>query len=196
MRITARQVGRGIAAAAVGIGLIVASSGTAQANESDILAYSTINWDGSGDLDDDFGDHNAEVGTLCSGCANSQGTSTVGVWQAMLHSSGLLFRSGVDGYFGAATEAATKNFQRLYGLEADGKVGPATWDKIDDQLKWNAGKTEITWEGHNGVVYLERGNSSHFNPGGNGRYRFQGMYSKTEGTYWRWNNSLISHVGF
>jgi peptidoglycan hydrolase-like protein with peptidoglycan-binding domain len=38
---------------------------------------------------------------------------------------------GVDGIFGARTEAAVKRFQRDYGLIQDGIVGPQTWDKID-----------------------------------------------------------------
>jgi peptidoglycan hydrolase-like protein with peptidoglycan-binding domain len=38
---------------------------------------------------------------------------------------------GVDGIFGANTESAVKRFQRDYGLDEDGIVGPMTWDKID-----------------------------------------------------------------
>jgi peptidoglycan hydrolase-like protein with peptidoglycan-binding domain len=38
---------------------------------------------------------------------------------------------GVDGIFGAGTEAAVKRFQRDQGLTQDGIVGPRTWDRID-----------------------------------------------------------------
>jgi peptidoglycan hydrolase-like protein with peptidoglycan-binding domain len=38
---------------------------------------------------------------------------------------------GVDGIFGAGTEAAVKRFQRDQGLTQDGIVGPNTWDRID-----------------------------------------------------------------
>lgn len=38
---------------------------------------------------------------------------------------------GVDGSFGAKTEAAVKRFQGDQGLVEDGIVGPATWARID-----------------------------------------------------------------
>lgn len=33
----------------------------------------------------------------------------------------------VDGDFGPATDTATKNFQRFFGLTVDGIAGPKTW---------------------------------------------------------------------
>jgi peptidoglycan hydrolase-like protein with peptidoglycan-binding domain len=36
----------------------------------------------------------------------------------------------VDGEFGPATQASVKAFQSFFGLDADGAIGPATWNKV------------------------------------------------------------------
>lgn len=38
----------------------------------------------------------------------------------------------IDGFFGPTTEAAVKAFQKRYGLEVDGSVGPITRQKIEN----------------------------------------------------------------
>lgn len=44
-----------------------------------------------------------------------------------------LGKSGIDGDFGKATEAAVKAFQKDVGLTADGIIGPKTWEALDRQ---------------------------------------------------------------
>lgn len=39
--------------------------------------------------------------------------------------------AGIDGDFGKATEAAVKQFQRDWGLDADGVIGPKTWKMLE-----------------------------------------------------------------
>lgn len=43
--------------------------------------------------------------------------------------------NGIDGEFGSETETAVKSFQRAYGLEVDGIVGPLTWQALADATK-------------------------------------------------------------
>ena len=38
---------------------------------------------------------------------------------------------GVDGRFGAMTEAGVKTLQQNFNLAVDGVVGPQTWDVVD-----------------------------------------------------------------
>ena len=38
---------------------------------------------------------------------------------------------GVDGRFGAMTEAAVRTLQQDFNLTVDGIVGPQTWDVVD-----------------------------------------------------------------
>lgn len=40
------------------------------------------------------------------------------------------FSGSVDGVFGESTDQAVKQFQQVAGLEADGVVGTATWDRL------------------------------------------------------------------
>ena len=47
----------------------------------------------------------------------------------------------IDGRLGARTRSAVRDFQNANGLEADGKVGPRTWNKLETYLKSNATTT-------------------------------------------------------
>lgn len=62
---------------------------------------------------------------------NGDKGSDVKALQTLLHGYGYPCGSyGVDGNFGAATEAAVKRYQKAKKLEVDGCVGPKTWAKL------------------------------------------------------------------
>ncbi len=63
----------------------------------------------------------------------SSGASGADVTQLQIRVAGWVPRGqvmGVDGSFGAQTKTAVANFQKAYGLTADGIAGPATFSKI------------------------------------------------------------------
>ncbi len=61
--------------------------------------------------------------------------------QTALKNAGF-YHGEVDGSSGPKTKAAIKNFQTQNGLNADGKVGPKTWRKLEAFL--NSSSTGIT----------------------------------------------------
>jgi peptidoglycan hydrolase-like protein with peptidoglycan-binding domain len=61
-------------------------------------------------------------------------------WQTILVGAKLLEPGGVDGVFGPKTEAATKKFQQMLGVEADGVVGPKTAAATARLLAYLAGQ--------------------------------------------------------
>lgn len=65
----------------------------------------------------------------------------------------LLQSGGADGFFGATSAAVTKSFQTSTGLYADGKVGSATWLKMEYYLGVRSNPSV------GGVVYYLNGNS-------------------------------------
>lgn len=141
-------------------------TGTAQA--------STTIVDGGGIVTDDWGDHAEELGnSLCNGCADSQNTDLVLMWQTILYAEGFLVKSAIDGYFGSGTTTATKKWQLRYNLTGDGKVGPATWRAADNRLGWvnttdHGYAVEYDASG-NGKAWFQRGNSCCL--GSDGNYR-------------------------
>lgn len=70
---------------------------------------------------------NIELSVLKKGSKGDQ----VKAVQRMLYSMGYdLGASKVDGDFGSKTDVAIRAYQKKFGLEADGVVGPATWKKL------------------------------------------------------------------
>lgn len=72
-----------------------------------------------------------DEGQLCPTIRRGSTGEFVMVCQEILVDLGYeLGPSGVDGKFGAKTEAAVKTFQQRHGLAADGIVGPKTWKQL------------------------------------------------------------------
>lgn len=72
-----------------------------------------------------------EMSVLKKGATGEQ----VKTLQMLLNAKGYKMQNdgktyGVDGSFGGATENAVRSFQKANGLEVDGSVGKATWNKL------------------------------------------------------------------
>ncbi|MFE6623659.1 peptidoglycan-binding protein [Streptomyces sp. NPDC057740] len=94
---------------------------------------------GTGDIKDDWGDE----GPL-SRVVNNH-SNVVALWQGVLFADGYLTNSDRDCWFGPATEAATKKWQKDRGLIDDGIVGPLTFGRADDHLYWDG--DQIKYDG-------------------------------------------------
>lgn len=69
---------------------------------------------------------------------NGSGGSAVKEWQNYLKSQGYdIGKSGADGIFGSATEAATRKYQKDKGLTVDGIVGANTWGSMNTSTTKN-----------------------------------------------------------
>ncbi|WP_406224199.1 peptidoglycan-binding protein [Streptomyces canus] len=187
----------------LGLGILAAGLSTvqiatpAQAIPANSGVYGTTFVDGDGTLTDDFGDHYAELGhSLCNGCADSN-TDIVRMWQAILASEGLIGLSGIDGQFGPATAAATKQWQSRYGLTADGWVGNDTWRAADKRLKWTGleGQETATYDATgDGSISFERGNSySYTDYGDGGAYRITGVSRGSDGRWFGGGTRIQFH---
>lgn len=173
------------------VALATMFTGTANANIDNSGKYSTAFVDGNGSVTDDFGDHYSEIGgSLCNGCANSWNTDTVVLWQSILVAEGFLSHSSIDGKFGPGTRDATRKWQTRYGLSADGKVGPATWRKLDDLLK-TAGELDVYYYGREGLVNLARGYYLYASDGG--AYQLYSVRDHDSAHYTYFDGSRIYH---
>ena len=78
----------------------------------------------------------------------SQGASGSDVVQLQIRIAGWVPRGqvmGIDGSFGPQTKTALVNFQRGYGLVADGIAGPATYSKISALSKSDCSPLHFTY---------------------------------------------------
>jgi hypothetical protein len=70
-----------------------------------------------------------------SGCYGGEDATHVKTWQDKMRDRG--WSLGVDGCYGPESEDVCRQFQAEKGLDADGDVGPKTWDAT-----WNAPVTD------------------------------------------------------
>ncbi|MFD7438397.1 peptidoglycan-binding protein [Streptomyces sp. NPDC059861] len=108
---------------------------------------------GTGVITDDWGDE----GPLDYNSYDfSRATAT---WQIVLHLEGL-YTGSIDCDFGPATTAATKAFQKRYGLAQDGSAGPATLSVADNFLSLESDGVNVDYKGkdafqrRNGTYYI------------------------------------------
>ena len=63
--------------------------------------------------------------------------STRDIQQALKHAG--FYQGSVDGKMGPKTRQAVREFQRVHGLQDDGKVGKQTWAKLSPYVDMSAG---------------------------------------------------------
>ncbi|GLY47686.1 peptidoglycan-binding domain-containing protein [Lentzea sp. NBRC 102530] len=84
---------------------------------------------GAGTVTDDWGDE----GELSR--STFPNSSATGIWQKVLYADGYLTVNDIDCRFGQDTEAATRRWQAARSLGDDGRVGPQTFGRADNQLR-------------------------------------------------------------
>ncbi|MFE0449730.1 peptidoglycan-binding protein [Streptomyces sp. NPDC058914] len=87
---------------------------------------------------------------------NSNNNSrAVALWQLVLRAEGF-YSGAIDCDFGSGTTAATREYQRWYGLEDDGSAGPITMGNADNSLVDLGNNRDIRyvgWEGAGSVTF-------------------------------------------
>ena len=135
----------------------IAMSGmtTGQAGASASQGYISVS--GTSVLSDDW----ADEGELARDTfPNSNAT---GLWQRVLYADGFLSLSDIDCRFGPTTERATRNWQAWRGLRDDGRAGPRTFGRADDQLRTTPSSGVVRYGGRIRDEYISIVN---------GRYEF------------------------
>lgn len=159
---TAGRLAAAVALAVMATSLLPTTPAHADHNNHNAFGETFV--DGGDLVDDDWGDHAAEIGNLCSGCANSNNKDIVVMWQAILYAEELLNANEIDGIFGPRTRSATIALQRRYGITADGIVGNQTWSAVDNRLFHGDVVTNIyayrALVHSNSTVTFRRGNRS------------------------------------
>jgi len=135
-------------AAAIAIGALFTSS-PAQASVSQGYVA------GSGTVTDDWGDE----GEMATNAHRYSGAT--GMWQWVLYADGATESNGtafdesdIDCDFGSNTTAATKSWQRSHGLDDDGRAGPNTLSKADNNLVGLYNNTQVRYVGKAHTVWL------------------------------------------
>ncbi|MFD5571103.1 peptidoglycan-binding domain-containing protein [Streptomyces cadmiisoli] len=154
LRLSKRITGAFITAAIVCGGVMSAPSAGASVASGSI---SGADWGNAG-VRNDWGDE----GPLDY---NSHDYSrAVALWQLVLRAEGF-YTGAIDCDFGPATTEATRDFQRWYGLTADGSAGPNTLSVADNSLQDLGNQRDIryiAWEGMGSVDFRRINGVYHF----------------------------------
>ena len=102
---------------------------------------------------------NTDYNFTCKQIKKGNTGKQVKLWQVLLKGRGL-YTGKIDSSFGSATEKATKEFQKICGINVDGVTGPTTWGNMIP-LEFSKAETTVTFTAPQ-IQYGSQGNCVYF----------------------------------
>ena len=131
-----KKQNRGHVGLYIGGGMVIEAAGTQQGVcKSKVTASKWVEWGELKDTEFDVPVDSAPAEEPVSPVAVTYPTIREGArGDIVVQLQDLLAKTGsslqIDGIFGSGTRSAVRSFQKKYGLEVDGLVGPKTWAKL------------------------------------------------------------------